>query len=131
MLKDPSAFEDIGIRRRDRLTADRVMEDLKKRCTSCGQRFDCSAYASTCANSSRQGIHLDTCISNINKNQQKIINRKSAVLSIDCALRYARTMSHVDGSGPTTEEHLQCSRGNQWCRKLKGLDLPGYNPAPI
>ena len=72
MLKDPSAFEDVDIRRRDRLATERVTEVLKKRCTSCGQRFDCSVYASAYANGSRQGVHLNAYICNINKNQQKI-----------------------------------------------------------
>ena len=126
MLKDPSAFEDIDIRRRDRLATERVTELLKKRCTSCGQRFDCSVYASACANGSRQGVHLNTYICNINKNQQKIINGKSALLSTDCALRYARTMSHVDGNGLTTEDTSGALGRTSGVGTLKGLESPGY-----
>lgn len=124
MLKDPSAFEDIDIRRRDRLATERVTEVLKKRCTSCGQRFDCGVYASACANGSRQGVHLNTYICNINKNQQKIINGKSAVLSTDCALCYARTMSHVDGNGLTTEDTSGALGRTSGVGALK--DSPGY-----
>ena len=129
MLKDPLAFEDIDIRRRDRLATERVTEVLKKRRTSCGQRFDCSVYASACANGSRQGVHLNTYICNINKNQQKVINGKSAVLSTDCALRYARTMSYADGNG-LTRGHLRRSWANQWRQNTQATRLAGLHSAP-
>ena len=68
MQQDPLAIEGGDIRWRDLPPAERVSEDLKKQCTACGQRFDCTTYASALANGRRRpGVHPDVDIRNINK----------------------------------------------------------------
>jgi hypothetical protein len=69
MQQDPLAIEGGDIRRRDLPPADRVTDDPKKQRTACGQRFDCTAYASALANGRRQkGVHPYVDIRNIREN---------------------------------------------------------------
>lgn len=69
MQRDPLSIEGGDIRLRDRPPGERVTEDLKKQCTACSQRFDCTTYAASLSNGRRRAdIHPDINIRNIYKN---------------------------------------------------------------
>lgn len=68
MQQDPLAIEGGDIRLRHLPLAERVTEEGKKQCTACGQRFDCTTYASALASDRpRKGVHPDIDIRNIHK----------------------------------------------------------------
>ena len=92
------------------------------------QLFDCTACTSDYADGCRQIAYIDTGMCSITENQMRIINGERVALSTECVQREGRTMSYIDGSGPTTEEYLMPSQANEWRQNTQATRLIRLHP---